>query len=114
MGDNMLDIDMTSGRGILFVRLKGILNRRSSNKLHIEVTKLLKNIGIKNIVFNIDELSYIDKYGVRAIKTSFKICTQNNGKTFICTDKKPSPIISKFQNTKVVTNELEAVKVIHS
>ena len=75
----MLEIDMQPIRGILFVRLKGKLDRRNTSKLNSEVVKFLKRVGIKNIVFNINDLEYMDKYGESALINSFKILKEFQG-----------------------------------
>ena len=48
----MLQIDIRPFKGILFVRLKGSLDKKSISKLETEVIKFQKTVGIKNIVFN--------------------------------------------------------------
>ena len=50
-GDDMLEIDMDSKYGILFVRLFGELTKKTRKKLNNEVWNLLVNVGIKNVIF---------------------------------------------------------------
>ena len=52
----MLDINLEFYRGILFIRLKGLLNKTTVSKLKEEVNDLVKENGIRNLVFNISEL----------------------------------------------------------
>lgn len=113
----MLDIDMEPIRGILFVRLSGNLDRRNIKKLNTEVVKFLRQVGIKNIVFNINDLNYIDKYGESALINSFLICQRNKGQSLICVDdsKKLPKRISDFLESKMIVNdELSAVNLINS
>ena len=107
----MLTIDIEPTKGILFVRLKGKLERRDISKLNNEVIKLIKTAGIKNILYNINELEYIDNYGKNALKNSFIICSRNKGQRFIC-DKKNQLKTSKIKNVKLVKDELTAIKII--
>ncbi len=112
----MLDIDIEAVRGILFVRLNGVLDRQNTFKLNNEVTQLLKKIGIKNIVFNIDGLESIDKYGVKALRNSFKICQNNQGRSFLCTSKHETTLdkIKELKEVELVSDELAAANMINS
>ena len=47
---------MDSKYGILFVRLFGELTRRTRKKFNNEVCKLLEKVGIKNVVFNLENV----------------------------------------------------------
>lgn len=116
-GDDMLEIDIRPIKGILFVRLKGKLNKNNINKLNHEVIKLQENVGIKNIVFNIQELNYIDKYGKYALINSFNLCMKNKGQSFICLgdNKQISNKLEKvFSKTNFVSDELSALNLINS
>ena len=72
----LLNIDMEFKKGILFVRLKGVLNKKTIGKLHDEVTILVKDNGIRNIVFNISELISIDYYGINALLCNYELVKQ--------------------------------------
>ena len=48
----MLNVGTEFRKGILFVRLKGHLNKNTIYKLNKRVTNLVKTNGIRNIVFN--------------------------------------------------------------
>lgn len=83
-GDSLLDIDMEFRKGILFVRLYGVLVKNTISKLHKEVTDLIKDNGVCNVVFNIKGLDSIDCYGINALLYNYELCKQNNGKTLLC------------------------------
>lgn len=114
MGDNMLKIDIESRRGILFVRLSGKLTKKNVSKLNSEVITLLKKAGIKNIVFNVSNLEYIDNYGKNILKNSFKICKNNKGEGFICLNQNQKLKLNNLQNIKIINDELTAVNLINS
>jgi len=105
----MLDINMESYQGVLFVRLKGKLNKFSLDKLQLEVSKLIKLVGIKNIVFNISELSEIDYEGIEELTENCNYCTANKGRALFVSDKE-----SHYTNFKdyVVSNEKKAKELI--
>ncbi|MBR3897902.1 MAG: STAS domain-containing protein [Bacilli bacterium] len=104
IGDDMLDIDIDSKCGILFVRLFGTLNKETSKKLNKEVTKLLDDVGINNIVINIQNLLSIDMYGMKSLKRCYKICKNS----LLCVNPNQ---ISKIEDLKYVTDELSAVRL---
>ena len=110
----MLNIDMEPVKGILFVRLSGKLDKNNIEKLNKEVLTFLKDIGIKNIVFNLSNLNHIDKYGKEAIVHSFIMCMKNKGESFVCVGNNKK-IISMFKNLpdKMVSDELSAERIIN-
>ena len=112
----MLKIDIMPIKGVLCVRLYGKLTKDSIDKLNNEVIKFQKQVGIKNIIFNIGNLTHIDNYGKRAIINSFKLCLNNNGEGFICLEdnQKLSPIFTKYiSKDKIVKDELTAINLIN-
>lgn len=80
----MLDINMEFRKGILFVRLIGELTKDTYSKLNDEVTDLIKQNGIRNIVFNVAELEIIDMKGISFLYYNYELCSNNNGKILIC------------------------------
>ena len=101
----MLDIDIDSKWGILFVRLYGKLTKDTRRKLNDEVINLIKKVGVNNIVLNIQNLNYIDESGVKTIIKCYKICE----KSFLCINNNQ---LDLFKNLKCVTDELSAVSII--
>ena len=80
----MLDITMEFKKGILFVRLKGIINGDTTQILNDNLTNIVKENGIKYLLINFYGVDYIDKYGLNAIKDNYKIINENKGKMIIC------------------------------
>ena len=117
LGDDMLTIDMKPSRGVLFVRLSGVLNKINTEKLNEEVVNFQKKAGIKNIVFNLSELEDIDKDGKYALVNSFNICKHHQGQSFICLENNVNikeKLKDCFQKNEVVADELTAIKIINS
>jgi len=79
----MLDIDMRFKKGILFVKLKGILNGDTCTILDNDLTSLIFNNGIKYVLLNLEELSYVDKYGTSVVMKNYLNISNNNGKLII-------------------------------
>ncbi len=79
----MLDIDMEFKKGILFVRLKGVLNGDTCTILEDHLTSLITNNGIKYVLLNLNNLTYVDKYGINIILKNYINISCNNGKLII-------------------------------
>lgn len=80
----MLDIDMEFRRGILFIRLKGELTKKTILKMNDEVTSLIKENGIKNFVFNISELNNIDMKGISSLYYNYELSKNFAGNSYLC------------------------------
>ena len=61
---SLLDINIEFFKGILFIRLNGVLNKNTVSKLKEEVNNLVEENGIRNTVFNVSGLDSIDCYGI--------------------------------------------------
>ena len=80
----MLNITTEFRKGILFVRLKGHLNKDTIIKLNKKVTRIVKDSGIRNIVFNFGNLKSIDIKGINAIFYNYELCRNNDGRSLLC------------------------------
>ena len=72
----MLKINMEFSKGILFIRLKGDLNKNT--------IKGLIDRDFKYIVLNIDNMYSIDSYSIEYINKLYKIINNTSGKMVIC------------------------------
>lgn len=110
----MLDIDIEPRYGILFVRLSGTLNKNNYHSLK-KVDDLLISVGIRNAVFNIQNLNSIDEEGENALFRSCNIGKKNHGSILICVKdneevtEKISFLLDKIGS---VEDELSALKKI--
>jgi stage II sporulation protein AA (anti-sigma F factor antagonist) len=113
----VLEIDMEFRKGILFIRLTGKLDKNTISKLNSEVTELVKDNGIKNIVFNIDGLTSIDLKGINSLLYNYELSKMNDGKTLLCGINN-SLVRYRIINSRLlnymyeVSDELSAIKVI--
>lgn len=114
----MLDINMEFRKGILFIRLKGALNVKTINKLEKEVTELVSENGIRNLVFNLEEVNNIDVKGIDALLKNYKLCKQNDGKTLIC-NLDNSLVKHRIYNSRLLnymyeaSDEISAINVLN-
>ena len=72
----MLKTNMEFSKGILFIRLKGDLNKNT--------IKGIIDRDFKYIVLNIDNMYSIDSYSIEYINKLYKIINNTNGKMVIC------------------------------
>lgn len=80
----MLDINFEFRRGILFIRLKGILTKKTINDFDSLVTTLIRDNGIRNVVFNVSNLSKIDLKGISRLFYNYELCKKNRGVSLLC------------------------------
>lgn len=111
IGDDMLEIDMDSKYGILFVRLFGELTKKTRKKLNNEVWNLLVNVGINNVVFNLENVNKLDDSGFKTLVKCYDVCRRNNGNTMICLSK--NKFNYDLNSFNVVSDELSAVNLIN-
>lgn len=103
----MLKINMEYRRGILFLRLRGNLNTNTAPRFEEYTLPILKNYGIKYVVYNLNELKYIDKSGIESINKSRSLVANNKGKVLL--------VNSSFNNKldlQNISNELVALDLL--
>ena len=83
-GENMLDIDFEFRRGVLFIRLFGELTKKTIKYLDSEVTTLIHDNGIRNVVFNVSGLNKLDLKGVSRLLYNYELCKNNRGVSLLC------------------------------
>lgn len=70
-------------KGILFVRLYGILNEDTIDTFKTEVKEVITSSGIKYVVLNIKNLDSVSDLGVKEIKKLKKILKKADGEFFL-------------------------------
>ena len=80
----MLDINFEFRRGVLFIRLRGILTKKTVKKLDSDVTTLIRDNGIRNVVFNVSGLNKIDLKGISRLFYNYELCRKNRGVSLLC------------------------------
>lgn len=108
----MLKMDLEFNRGILFVRLKGKLLRKSSYKINNYLNPVLKKHKIKYLVYNFFFLEDIDASGIDAILNTKYIIKNNKGKIRMCEIN--NNIKEKIKGARLakITNELAAFQLL--
>lgn len=80
----MLETNLEFRKGILFVRLNGKLTRDTTHYMEEEVISKIKSSGIRNIVFNIENLTDIDLKGINTLLYTYEICNHDHGRSLLC------------------------------
>ena len=105
----MLDINFEFRKGVLFIRLGGILDRNTVHKLKTEVTEMIRDNGIRNVVFNLSNLKSIDMKGINNLLYNYEL---------ICGIDNPM-VRHRINNTRLLkymmetSNELSAINIIN-
>lgn len=108
----MLNIDIKPQKGILFIKLSGILNQNTLARLKREVTGLVKEAGIRNIIFNLNDLEEIDYEGINELLYNYNYCKKNLGEALFVSSKE-NPYLSNYLNNVLVKDEGTARKLIN-
>ena len=114
----MLDINMEFRKGILFVRLSGILSDDTCKQLDKSLEEMVREMSIKYVVFNIEDLIYIDIEGINALLIYDSNLKKNGGKALVCGIKN-GLVKYRVENSKMLdymfetSNELGAINVIN-
>lgn len=113
----MLDINLEFLRGMLFVRLSGILDTNTYPKLSSILNDMINDKGLKYFVINLEELDYVDDKGLQSIIDRYFDVVMHDGKLVICGDNNSlhnniriNSIFKQIEHTK---NELSALKLIN-
>lgn len=113
----MLEINMEFRKGILFIRLIGEITEKTASKLESEVTELVEETGIHNLVFNLEGVTNIDIKGINALLENYNICKKNDGKTLVC-NLDNSLVKHRIYNSRLLkymyeaSDEISAINVL--
>jgi len=102
----MLNIDMEFKCGVLFVRLKGSLNRNTSKKLLDNLLPIITNQGIKNLVYNFSDLVSIDDVGNKSLLMGYDAILNNHGNVLVVNNR------FNLKYFKETQNELKALEIL--
>lgn len=108
----MLKVDMEYEKGILYVRLKGILERKVCYKINNYIVPTVLKHKIKYLVFNLMEVKDIDTSGMDALLNTKCAIRTNKGKICLCEVSDDLKIKIKRLKMKIASNEMAANRLI--
>lgn len=113
----MLNINLEFVRGMLFVRLDGVLTTNTYTKLSDCLDNMIHEKGLKYFVINLESLDYIDENGLQTIIDRYFDIVLHDGKLVICgyhnQFKENLDISNFFNQIQSTNNELGALKLIN-
>ena len=71
-------------KGILFVRLKGVLTRYTYKSLDEYLIPVINKHGIRYLVYNLEATTLIDNYGKASLKKGVDAARRNSGEGGLC------------------------------
>lgn len=104
-------------KGILFVRLFGLLTKETSKDFENKINHIIKENQIRNVVINLNNLDDIDIKGINLLYYIYELSKKNNGNTLLCgvNDEKIKEKLKKkrlLNYIKEIRNELVAFDLI--
>jgi len=113
----MLEINLEFVRGMLFVRLEGVLDNNTYTKLSDCLDTMIHEKGIKYFVVNLENLDFIDENGLQTIIDRYFDVVLHDGKLVICgyndQFRNNLEISYIFEQIDKTSNELGALKLIN-
>ncbi len=91
-----MDVEYKTVRNTLVVRVKGELDMLIADKMRQEIDRRLEENGIKNLIFNLEKVTFIDSSGLGVIIGRYKKVSAVNGRMFIVGAKNPVEKILHF------------------
>lgn len=108
----MLKVDMEYEKGILYVRLKGVLDRKVCYKINNYIVPVVLKHKIKYLVFNLSLLQDIDESGLDALLNTKCAIRSNKGKICLCEVSDMVRQKLKRLKMRIASNELAANRLI--
>ena len=110
----MLTMDLEYKDKILYVRLKGNLNKKTSYKITNYLLPIILKHKIKYLVYNFEKLKEIDSSGINAIINTKCLIKNNKGKIKICNINNSLKDILKKIKISIINNEDAAVSLVEA
>lgn len=109
-----MDISFEFRKGILFIRLEGILNEDTSVKLSKKLDYFINTQGVKYFVINLEKVFITDYSFFNMLDERYEDVKVHDGKLIICGYKSnflEFPL-EKKSGINITNNELSAFKLI--
>jgi len=103
-----LDITTFLKRGVLIVRVKGELDMHVADKFRQKIDNALEASGVKHILFNLEEVKFIDSSGLGVILGRYKKINAAGGKV-LATNIQPQ-VVQIFE----LSGLLKIIKIYNS
>lgn len=91
-----MNVEFKMVRNTLVVRAKGELDMSVADKMRQEIDLKIEENNIKNLIFNLEKVTFIDSSGLGLIIGRYKKINSVNGRMYIVGAKKPVEKILHF------------------
>lgn len=112
----MLNTILEYRKGILFVRLNGVLVKDTINFINSRLISIIEQDKLDNIVINVEGLDNIDYKGINFIFYIYELCKKNKGSLLMCGISEN--IRKRFKKSRVlnyikeISSELESFDLV--
>ncbi|MBS4215790.1 MULTISPECIES: anti-sigma F factor antagonist [Neobacillus] len=79
-----LNIDLETKHDVLLIRLSGELDHHTADELREKASSEIENNGIRHIVLNLAQLTFMDSSGLGVILGRYKQIKQVHGEMVVC------------------------------
>lgn len=79
----MLEITVNIRKNILLVSLSGELDHHTAKEVKSLIEEVVKNRGVKNLIFDFSNLTFMDSSGIGVIVGRYKLITSLGGRIAI-------------------------------
>lgn len=112
----MLTITLDFVKGILLIRLKGSLTKKTVKELVLIMDDMIYEKKVNNIIINLEEASYISDNTINNLLIKYRDAVLKNERIIICgyDNLKSLTINNLIKNNYLISNnELTALKMIN-
>ena len=112
-----MKINLEYRKGIIFLRIIGILTRRNVSKLEDKINQLIIDEQFTNIVINLDGVRDIDMKGISTLYYIYELTKKNGGEILLCLSNN-SKVREILRNQKILNyiteiySEIQAFNII--
>jgi stage II sporulation protein AA (anti-sigma F factor antagonist) len=82
-GDDDVELEFKQVRNTLIVRIEGELDMLGAEKIRSDIDKKIDHTEIKNLILNLEKVSFIDSSGLGVILGRYKKLSNKNGRMYI-------------------------------
>jgi len=79
-----LNVNLYIKKQILFIKLKGEMDQLTSDELRLRLNEIIVKYNIKNLVFNMRDVTFIDSSGIGIIIGRYNQLKLIGGKIYLC------------------------------
>lgn len=111
-----ISVSLHTENQVLFINLSGELDHHTSGQLRGRLNEVMENSNIKHLVFNLQQLDFMDSSGIGIILGRYNQVKKDNGTVMVLglrpLVKKTFEMSGLSQIIKIIDDEQEAANVL--